>query len=256
VNGKAEIYAFVEEIDGRFTRSRFAEGGKGNLYKEIWPTNVDANAYVNALETNEDAMPSVERVLRFQEAITEGPDAMAAWLDPDVTTSYMAVDRVIVNDDGAFHLYCGGNMLSNNPTSPSNHNYYWYEAKELDRLWIIPWDLDHSMSDRSDGPHITSDWRKPVTPELCNVCEGLQLGAAGPPSACDALFKNLQAWLPAYEAKIDRFIAGPFSKQVVDADLARWKKQLQDAGFPVDEAALSDLIRVLDWARMNRGYRY
>lgn len=167
-------------------------------------------------------MPSVDRVLRFQKAIVQGADATAAWLDVDVMTSYMAVDRVIANDDGAFHLCCGG---------------------DTDRLWIVPWDLDHSMSDRTDGPHVTSDWRKPVSADACSVRDGLMPGAAGPPSACDALFKNLPTWLPAYEAKIDRFIAGRFSKQFVDADLALWKKQIQRAGFAVDEAAWSDLIR-------------
>lgn len=256
INGKAEIYAMVEEVDGRFTRSRFTEGGKGNLYKEIWPTNVDAQAYLNALETNEDAMPSVERVLRFQQAIAQGPEAMGAWMDLDVTTSYMAVDRVIVNDDGAFHLYCGGNALSNNPNSPSNHNYYWYEAEAADRLWLIPWDLDHSMSDRSDPPHITRSWRDVPTAEECNVCASGSLGASGPPSACDAVLRNFQAWVPAYEAKVDRLIEGPFSKPTTDADLARWKQQIIDAGFPVNDAAITDLIRVLDWARANRGYKY
>lgn len=256
VNGQADIYALVEEVDGRFTRSRFTEGGKGNLYKEIWPTNVDARDYVAALETNEDAMPSVERILRFREAIEAGSEAMATWLDMEVTTSYMAVDRVIVNDDGAFHLYCGGDQLSNNPTSPSNHNYFWYEAEAADRLWIIPWDLDHSMSDRTDGPHIVADWRKQPAPEECGVCDTAALGAAGPPSACDRLFGNLQVWIPQYEAKVDTFIQGPFSKANVDADLARWKQQIIDAGFTVDEAAITDLIRVLDWARANRGYKY
>ena len=256
VNGKAEIYALVEEVDSRFTRSRFAEGGKGNLYKEIWPTNVDPQAYLNALKTNEDDQPSVERVLRFEQAIAEGSEAMANWMDVDVTTSYMAVDRVIVNDDGAFHLYCGGNSLSNNPNSPSNHNYYWYEAKDTDRLWIVPWDLDHSLSDRPDGPHITTDWREPPTPAACNVCEGFSLSAAGPPSACDAMFKNMLTWLAAYEAKIDRFLEGPFRKEAVDAELASWKQQIMDAGFSVDQAALDDLTRILDWVRTNRGYRY
>jgi spore coat protein CotH len=253
VNGKAEIYAMVEEIDGRFARSRFTEGGKGNLYKEIWPTNVDPQAYIKALETNEDAMPSVDRVLRFQKAIVQGPDAMATFLDHDVTTSYMAVDRVLVNDDGAFHLYCGGSSLSNNPNSPSNHNYYWYEAKDADRLWLIPWDLDHAMSDRAELPHIATDWRRTPTPEECNACGGL---SAGPPSGCDRVIQNFQAWLPAYDAKIDRLISGPFSKAVVDEELASWKQQLMAAGFPVGDAPLSDLIRVLDAARVNRGYKY
>jgi len=51
VNGQADIYALVEEIDSRFTRSRFSEGGKGNLYKEIWPVHDQPQTYVAALET-------------------------------------------------------------------------------------------------------------------------------------------------------------------------------------------------------------
>ncbi|MBT6490245.1 MAG: hypothetical protein HOK97_10820, partial [Deltaproteobacteria bacterium] len=38
INGEmAGVFLLVEQIDGRFTRSRFGDGGKGNLYKEIWP---------------------------------------------------------------------------------------------------------------------------------------------------------------------------------------------------------------------------
>ena len=43
VNGKLEgLFVAVEEIDGRFTRSRFPEDGKGNVYKEVWPLHTDA----------------------------------------------------------------------------------------------------------------------------------------------------------------------------------------------------------------------
>jgi hypothetical protein len=38
-------------------------------------------------------------------------------MDFDVTTSYIAVDRVIMNDDGAFHFYCVAGGLGNNPQS-------------------------------------------------------------------------------------------------------------------------------------------
>jgi len=59
-----------------------------------------------------------------------------------------------------------------------------------------------------------------------------------------------------YEAKVDRFISGPFSKAAVDQKLATWKQQLQAAGFPVQEQAVSSLQAILDRARMNRGFRY
>lgn len=68
----------------------------------------------------EDEAPSAERILRFKAAIGQGPDAMAAFMDVDVTTSCMAVDRVIMNDDGAFHFYCIAHGAGNNPTTPGN----------------------------------------------------------------------------------------------------------------------------------------
>lgn len=72
-NGKLQgLFIAVEQVDGRFTRSRFTEGGKGNLYKEIWPMHTDAAAYTNALVTNEDQMPSVQRMLDFHTAIGTG----------------------------------------------------------------------------------------------------------------------------------------------------------------------------------------
>jgi spore coat protein CotH len=255
VNGEANIYALVEEVDGRFTRSRFSEGGKGNLYKEIWPVHDDAQAYLEALETNEDDMPSVDRMLRFKRAIAESPQAMQPWMDSDVTTSYMAVDRVILNDDGAFHFYCFDMAIGNNPKPPGNHNYYWYEAKDVDRLWIIPWDLDMAMSDATNPPHLATDWRTMPMPSECNVCE-VSGQSGSPPSGCDPVIRNWQALTSGYQAKIDRFISGPFSKATVDASLTQWKQQIISAGYPVQEQAVSELISVLDRARTNRGFRY
>jgi spore coat protein CotH len=254
VNGQANIYALVEEIDGRFTRSRFTEGGKGNLYKEIWPVYDDPQTYIAALETNEDDVPSADRILRFKEAVFEGPAAMAAWVDPDITASYMAVDRVIMNDDGAFSFYCFAQAIGNNPAPPGNHNYYWYEAKEVDRLWLIPWDLDLSIKDSVTPPHVAVDWRVQPSEADCNVCAGGL--ATGPAPGCDRVIQNFQAWQASYDAKIDAFIAGPFSKAVVDAKLDQWRAQLLTAGYAVDEAALTELRAILDRARMNRGFAY
>ena len=204
VNGRAEIYALVEEVDGRFTRSRFTDGGKGNLYKEIWPVHDDPAVYLAALETNEDQEPSAARMLRFKEAVALGPDAMAGWLDLDLHTSYMAVDRVIANDDGAFHLWCIDGGFGNNPEPPGNHNYYWYEAENADRLWLVPWDLDHSMSERTFPPHIAVDWRRVPSAGECTACPGGSgFGVLDLPSGCDPVIRNFQAWQARYDAKID-----------------------------------------------------
>ena len=256
VNGQAEIYALVEEIDSRFTRSRFTEGGKGNLYKEIWPVHDDPKAYVAALETNENQNPSADRVLRFEQAVSQGPDAMKAWMDLDVTSSYMAVDRVILNDDGAFHYYCFARAIGNNPMPPGNHNYYWYEAEKVDRLWIVPWDLDMAMNDETGQAHIPVDWRKKPSADECNVCSASALGAGGPPSGCDRVMQGFQAWQASYDAKVDSFIAGPFRKAAVDQKLSTWKQQVIRAGFSVDERAIGALTTVLDAARVNRGFKY
>ena len=62
INGKFEgVFLLVEQIDGCFTRSRFSEGGKGNLYKEIWPVTTRERPYIISLRTNEDENPSVDR---------------------------------------------------------------------------------------------------------------------------------------------------------------------------------------------------
>ncbi len=253
VNGQADIYALVEEIDGRFTRSRFSEGGEGNLYKEIWPVHDDPQVYLDALATNENEDASAERVLRFKDAIAKGPDAAAAFMDPEITSSYMAVDRVIMNDDGAFHFYCIEQGAGNNPTLPGNHNYYWYEAEHAERLWIIPWDLDHSMNDSGQLPHIANDWRSTPSETGCASCGG---AFDGPAPGCDPVIQSFQAWQTGYDEKIDAFIAGPFSKAAIDTKIDRWQQQLSDAGFAPEAFAVDALKSILDRARTNRGYPY
>jgi spore coat protein CotH len=251
VNGQPEIYALVEEVDGRFTRSRFSEGGEGNLYKEIWPVHAAAADYLAALETNEDQAPSADRMLRFKDAVLEGPDAMAEWVDLEVTSRYMAVDRVLTNDDGPFNFLCFSGGIGNNPSPPGNHNYYWYEAEDVDRFWLIPWDLDHAITESTMHPHIAMDWRAIPSAGQCDACRGISL-----PPGCDPVIQNFQSWQASYDTEIDSFIAGPFSKSAVDEKLDRWAEQLNVAGYPVSESELSELKGILDRARMNRGFPY
>lgn len=142
INGKLEgLFLMVEQLDARFTRSRFSEGGNGNLYKEVWPLYPFPMPYRKALETNEGPTTDVDKIMTLAWTLRVAPERALDWLDLTYSLRYLAVDRAILNDDGALHWYCyvpqGANMGLFN-----NHNYYWYEAESAGRLWLVPWDLD------------------------------------------------------------------------------------------------------------------
>lgn len=249
INGKLEgLYVAVEQVDGRFTRSRFEEGGKGNVYKEAWPTaRTAASSYLEALKTNEDDNPSVDKMLAFGAATARGDEAVRSWLDVSYLMKYIAVDRLIINDDGAFHWYCW-----------YNHNYYWYEAAEAQRLWLIPWDLDSSFAG-GEFVHIHAPWNE--TPSSCG-CPGNQRAPA-----CDPLTAVWASWRDEYERAVDAFLAGPFAAPNVDAKLAAWAMQIEPFvveasglhGAPTYEAwldALAELHTIIASSREHRGFPY
>lgn len=264
INGQLEgVFLLVEQIDGRFTRPRFPDGGKGNLYKEVWPLYTDASTYVSALETNEDDNPSVDNMLAFQRDLAAGMDSASRWLDRDYTLSYLAVDRVLMNDDGVMHWYCGG-ALGANPGPVANHNYYWYEATDSARFWLVPWDLDNALDPAAAIVHITSEWS--ATPASCECTFDIS-GSFQRAPACDPLIANLALWRADYDQRVEAFLAGPFAAPAVQAKLEAWTQQLQPF---VEEAAglhgagskddflyaVHELGEVIDSAREHRGYAY
>lgn len=248
INGKLEgLYVVVEQIDGRFTDSRFTEGGDGNLYKEVWPVSDSPTPYLNALETNEHRNPSVDKMLRFEESIDQGAETAMQWLDADYTFRYIAADRVMINDDGAFHWYCAW-----------NHNYYWYESEHADRMWIIPWDMDSSFQNGT-FVHIATPWN--ATPMQCTCARG-QMAAA-----CDRLTSVWAMRKDDYERAVDRFLAGPFAASNVDAKLSTWSAQIDSFaseasgvnGAPMYadwQTAYANLQAIIASARQHRGYAY
>ena len=248
INGKLEgLYVVVEQIDGRFTDSRFSEGGDGNLYKEVWPVSDAPDPYLAALETNEDRNPSVDKMLRFEEGIDHGVETAMQWLDADYTFRYIAADRVMINDDGAFHWYCA-----------KNHNYYWYEAEHADRMWIIPWDMDSSFQNGT-FVHIAAPWNAPAT--QCSCARG-QMAAS-----CDRLTSEWAMLDDDYARAVDGFLAGPFAASKVNAKLSTWSAQIDSFvneasgvnGAPLYadwQTAYATLQSIIDSARMHRGYAY
>lgn len=264
INGTLEgLFAVVEQVDGRFTRSRFGEGGEGNLYKEIWPIHSDASLYIKALETNEDQAPSVQGMLDFKTAIGTSAAATEQMLDRAYAMRYAAVDRVIINDDGIFHWWCVAPGQGNNPGGFGNHNYYWYQEQAAPRFWLIPWDFDNAFN-TADAVTVMPKWSATAT---C-TCSGFGTGFGSQrPASCDPLTARFMEWNTDYEAEIASFIAGPFAPAAVEAKLSAWTTQIQAA---VTEAAgqngapdasswqtsLTSLRGMIDGARTNHGYKY
>jgi spore coat protein CotH len=114
VNGEPlGLFALVEQIDGAFTRSRFhdEDGGRGNLYKEVWPVHFAPGPYLMALKTNREEDPSVDKMSRFAQALDGATDetflsVLESWTDIDMLMRYLAVDHLTGNRDGITAWYC------------------------------------------------------------------------------------------------------------------------------------------------------
>ncbi len=251
------LYALVEQVDGRFTRENF-DDGKGNVYKEIWPINADGRAhseatYLNKLETNEDENPSAAMIKTFGEEISTSNDAtiksvITKWMDIDEIMAYAVVDRVIKVDDGPFHWYCGGGC--------TNHNYYWYEEPTQQTLHLIPWDLDNAFENivipRNPVTPIADDWG-----EITNNCLPFQFGSfklSQRSAACDKLTAGWVQFDEEYNQMMTKFMEGPFSEAIVDAQLDAWSAQIRAATTEANQT-ISDAITVIGWESAMRELR-
>lgn len=256
INGQLEgLFIAVEQIDGRFTRARFGEGGEGNVYKESWVTMRSESDYVNALETN-SAAPVVTGMLDFQNAVSTSASATEQFVDRAYLMRYLAVDRLIVNDDGALHFYC-------DPASPNypgtSHNYYWYQAADTARFWLIPWDLDLAF-DATPWVRVQPAW---TTQASCTCVAPAMYDAQTPPS-CDPMVKHFLTWRDDYEREVDKFISGPLSDARVQEKLNAWSAQIKP--FVMEAAGVRRALSASEWqtaltqlrskiasARANRG---
>ena len=152
LNGESlGLYALVEDIDDRFIADRFRDRGRGVLYKEIWPGNIeslwvfqenleDAIARgpldASGMESFSEAFAAAETNEQRFQILTEQMQ------DEDGLFNYLAADRLSDNWDGIVAWYCVPEC--------GNHNYFWYQDGLSGRYTLIPWDLEHTW--RSPSP--------------------------------------------------------------------------------------------------------
>jgi spore coat protein CotH len=198
-NALIGLFLAVEEIDGRFTKSRWNAYGDGNLYKEVWPRSADTKYYLDGLRTNDDPIDkaNVQRMVSYYNAIANSTEQnfaqnLAPYMDFDYFLRYLAVDVAIKNWDGIRAWY-----MDQATRQPKNHNYFFYEEENPGgKIWIIPWDMDQTMVQRDNyfesgggfggfGGQALPQWNVPTT-----NCNGQSVGGNNlmPPN-CDKLTK-------------------------------------------------------------------
>jgi len=244
------VYALTEQIDAQFIAYNYKDT-TGNLYKEVWPLNDLGEAttqveFNKKLKTNKTKPVNTTLIKQFADDIVKANDKTLRALiikrmNLNQIMSYIVVDRMIRNDDGAFHWYC-------NSEACDNHNYYWYEEPSLQKLHLIPWDLDHAFQNIGYGKNavtrIHNTWG-----EISNECEPFDSYARGidqKSAACDKLTGGWASFEQEYEAIKTAFNSGPFSEDVVNAKLDEWSKQIREA---TKEARVihRDAINEADW---------
>ena len=145
------LYALVEDIDDRFIADRFRDRGRGVLYKEVWPGNVESLWVFQ--ESLEDAIArgplDASGMVAFSESFVAAESDQQRYAvlldhlqDSDDLFNYLAADRLSDNWDGIVAWYCVPEC--------GNHNYFWYQDGLSGRYTLIPWDLENSW--RSPSP--------------------------------------------------------------------------------------------------------
>ena len=200
------LYTLTEDIDDRFIADRFRDGGKGVLYKEIWPGNIERlPAFSESLEGAIARGPIDPSGLQaFSAALVEaeGQDDPAPAVfaviedyvqDMDALFRYLAADRLTDNWDGIVAWYCV-------PVC-GNHNYFWYEDAFSGGFSLIPWDVEHTW--RSPSP-IREYYDMPDWDDLHRTCRLRKIfwDIDGRAPHCNPLIHALvtQGWEPYIEA--------------------------------------------------------
>ncbi len=196
------LFTLTEDIDDVFIADRFRDRGRGVLYKEIWPGNVDTLWAFQETLTDAIARGPLDPsgIEDFSEAVNAAASNEARYdilleqlQEPDDIFRYLAADRLTDNWDGIVAWYCVPECL--------NHNYFWYQDGISGGFTLIPWDVEHSW--RGVSP-IRTFYQMPDWDELQRSCRTRKvfwdLDARAP--HCDPVLQALvtQGWERYIEA--------------------------------------------------------
>lgn len=244
------VFALTEQIDSQFVDYHFKDY-EGNLYKEVWPLShtglpSQKQVYTESLKTNKKDLESPLLIEEFGNEIAQAQEEDLQGLIQkrmylDQILAYAVVDNMIRNDDGAFHWYCGSEACH-------NHNYYWYEEPSVQKLHLIPWDLDNAFQNIGYGKlpvtRIHNRWG-----EISNDCNPFPSYARGidqKSAACDKLTGVWASFEAEYAVLKAKFIAGPFSERQVFDKLEEWTNQIRAS--VIEERALhGDAVSEKEW---------
>ena len=245
INGSySGVYLLVENIDGSFVKSRFADDA-GTLFKEAWPAAhpdmmvMKKSHFRNQRRTNKRKKSDFKSIFEFAKAIQSSGDDQAAAIQQfwslDHLGRYMAVDRAIANDDGPMHFYCGEHR---GKRYCGNHNFYLYQESNADRFWLIPWDLDKTFTE-FDSQSTGDDWFLDILHEwddhnvTCKPHPGRIKEGWAPwqmPPSCDPLINGFGCHFHTYyRGRLKALLDGPYSKNTIEAQLVKWTAMIAQA---------------------------
>lgn len=252
INGQYQgLYAFVEQIDDQFVKENFNDKS-GNLYKEIWPILSDGNTpsestILYQLKTPRTPSTNSEIFRSFGQSILDAEDMdskkeiFEQKLNMNQMMAYAVVDRMIRNDDGVFHWYCGF-------TRCSNHNYYWYTEPSTGKLYLIPWDLDNAFENIIENANpvtpIGDDWG--TSSNNCEPYDYTGYGILQKSAMCDPFTAVWMSFENEFESTKTSFKNGPFSKNNIEEQITKWYTQIEDATIEANKTH-EDAISLDEW---------
>jgi len=239
-NNLIGLFLAVEEIDGRFTKSRWPDYGDGNLYKEKWPKSADKNYYLEGLKTNNDPEdnPDVQKMVSYYNAINSSSEQnfeqnLSSYMDFDYLLRYLVVDVAIKNWDGMRSWY-----WDNKKQQGNNHNYFFYEEETAKgKIWIVPWDMDQALTQRDnyfDGGggmggwgfgQPLPQWNVPTT--NCGI-QSVSGNSFVPPN-CDKLTKLMATLWNRYVQLGDLFLKDLFVSQRLNDKITKHSNLISNA---------------------------
>ncbi len=227
------VYALTEQIDKQFIAYNYKDAS-GNLYKEVWPVDYlgisnDEKTFLENLKTNKGDSADAKIMKDFADEIVNANDEelrelIIKRMNLDQIIAYTVVDRMIRNDDGAFHWYCGSEGCG-------NHNYYWYEEPSTQKLHLIPWDLDNAFQNIGYGKgavtRIHNKWGE--ISNDCNPFPSYAWGIDQKSAACDKLTRGWVSFGYEHDSLKTVFKHGPFAEEVVIKKVDEWSAQIREA---------------------------